>query len=94
MAAVLFDIHEAVKELQDAGVEPVAAEAVVRTVRRGLGENNVATKHDIAALDTRITETKAEIRAEISSLEARLTWRLLGGVALLPTIHLALLELL
>ena len=71
MAAVLFDTHEAVKELQDAGVEPAAAEAVVRTVRRGLGEN-VATKHDIAALDTRITEVKAELKADIAEFKAEM----------------------
>ena len=71
---------------REAGCVTEFSPAVVRTVRRGLGEN-VATKTDIA-------ELKAEFKAEISSLEARLTWRLLGGVALLLTIHLALLELL
>lgn len=84
MSAVLFDTHEAVKELQDAGVEPAAAEAVVRTIRRGLGES-VATKQDIA-------ELRSELKADIASVEARLTWRLLGGNAVLLSIAVALLK--
>ena len=84
MSAVLFDTHEAVKELQDAGVEPAAAEAVVRTIRRGLGEN-VATKQDIV-------ELRSELKADIATLEARLTWRLLGGFAVLLSIAVALLK--
>lgn len=71
MAAVLFDTHQAVKDLQDAGVDPAAAESIVRTVQRGLG-GNVSTKRDIAELRAElkgdIAGNRAEMHAEFKTL--------------------------
>ena len=54
-------------------------------MQRGLGENS-ATKQDIAAL-------RMELKTDIANLEARLTWRLLGGVAVLLTIAVGIIKL-
>ena len=76
MAAVLFDTHEAIKELHDAGIATPAAEAVVRTFQRCLGET-VATKADIAELRAKlkadIAELRAKLKADIAVLDNRLT---------------------
>ena len=71
MAVLTFDTHQAVKRLQEAGVDERQAEAFVATVGDAVGEN-VATKTDIAAL-----------RADIAALEARLyrhLWVMAAGI--------------
>ena len=47
MAALLFDTHKAVKDLQEAGFDEAQAEAVVATVGTAI-IGNVATKQDLA----------------------------------------------
>ena len=75
MAALLFDTHKAVKELQEAGFDEPQAEAVVATVGTAL-LGNVATKQDINGL-----------RSEMQAMELRITLRMGGlivaGVALI-----------
>ena len=71
MAAPLFDTHEAISELQGAGVETVVAEALVRTIRRGLGVH-VATKADLAELRGETRTEIASVRTEIAELRAEL----------------------
>ena len=75
MAALLFDTHKAVKELQEAGFDETQAEAVVTTVGTAL-LGNVATKQDIN-----------DLRSEIQATELRITLRMGGlivaGVALI-----------
>lgn len=64
MTALAFDIHRAVKALCEAGAAEPLAEAVVATVGDAIA-GDVATKADIA-------EIRAELKAEIGGLEARL----------------------
>ena len=68
MAALFFDTHKAVKDLQEAGFDEAQAEAVVGTVGTAI-IGNVAIKQDIA--DARNT-----LRSEMRSMERRLTLRL------------------
>ena len=81
---VAFDTLAAAEALQDAGIEPKKAKAIVATARdaAGAGRDTLATKADIA-----------DIRTELSSLETRLTWRMIGIVAAQGTLIVALLKL-
>ena len=54
MNTATFDTHAAVKALTRAGVAAEQAEAITDTVRVAVSEG-VATKADIAALETRLT---------------------------------------
>ena len=64
---VAFDTLAAAEALQGAGIEPEKAKAIVATARdaAGAGRDSLATKADLAALET------------------RLTWRMIGIVAVL-----------
>ena len=71
---LMFDTHQAVKELTEAGFAEAQAEAVVATVSRSMSEN-VATKADIAEVKADIAVLKADIaslrvetKADIASL--------------------------
>ena len=75
MTTLAFDTHRAVKALCEAGAAEPLAEAVVATVGEAIG-GNVATKADIA-------EVRAELKAEIGGLEARLyrhLWIMAAGI--------------
>ena len=85
-----LDTHRAVKDLEEAGFEEPAAEAMVSLVSTALAEN-VATKSDIADMATKADianmatkadianmatkEDIAELRSEIRELDARMTVR-------------------
>ncbi len=62
-----FDTLTAAEALQDAGIDPKHARAIVATARdaAGAGRSELATKTDLAAL------------------ESRLIWRMVGIVAVL-----------
>ena len=55
MTASTFDTHAAVTALRDAGLDEAHAAAIVNTVRDAVGEQ-VATKADLAALETRMVK--------------------------------------
>ena len=55
MNAATFDTHAAVTALRDAGLDEAHATAIVNTVRDAVGEQ-VATKADLAALETRMVK--------------------------------------
>ena len=82
-----FDTLAVAEALQDAGIEPEKAKAIVATARdaAGAGRDSLATKADIAAL-----------RADMAALETRLTWRMVGVMAALlaaqGTLIVALLQ--
>ena len=85
MSMLAFDTHRAVKTLCEAGAAEPLAEAFVATVGDAIG-GNVATKADIAEVQTdiaqvrteiaqvrtEIAQVRAELKAGISGLEARL----------------------
>ena len=86
MAATAINTLRFAQRLKAAGVPDHQAEEMAAALGEELVDN-LATKADLKA-------EGAQLRTEIAALETRLTWRLLGGVALLLTIHLALLKLL
>ena len=69
MSTLAFDTHKAVKALKEAGFDDTQAEAVVATVGDAIG-GDVATKSDILALKTDISEFKAEVKTDISEFKA------------------------
>ena len=79
MAALLFDTHKAVKDLQEAGFDEAQADAVVATVGTAI-IGNVATKQDV--LDCR-----NDLRSEMQAMDLRITLHMGGltvaGVALI-----------
>ena len=89
MSMLAFDTHQAVKALCEAGAAEPLAEAVVATVGDAIG-GNVATKADIAEVQTEIAQVRteiaqvrAELKADISGLEARLhrhLWMMAAGI--------------
>lgn len=64
MSGIQFDTLEAARNLKAAGLEEPHAEAIVTTMSRAVNENMV---------------TKADLKAELSALEQRITIRL-GGL--------------
>ena len=89
MPTLAFDTHRAVKAICEAGAAEPLAEAVVATVGDAIG-GNVATKADIAEVQTdiahvrtEIAQVRAELKADISGLEARLhrhLWMMAAGI--------------
>ena len=99
MRDTVFDTHEIARSLTAADLTDAQADAITVAVRRAaehdaaaVDVDALATKADVAAvqadvaaLEERMTHfaTKEELRAELSALEARLAWRLVGaGVAI------------
>ena len=93
MAALLFDTHKAVKDLQEAGFDEAQAEAVVATVGTAI-IGNVATKQDVTdalnATKQDVAEARNEsksdiqtlgsdLRSEMQAMELRITLRM-GGL--------------
>lgn len=68
------------KALVEAGTSEDTAERAVEDLPFG-GE--LATKSDLAQLEVRLGADIAQLKADITQLEVRLIWRLLGGVAVL-----------
>ena len=65
----VFDTHEIARSLTDADLTPAQADAITAAVRR-------AAEHGEHV-------SPAMLRAELSALEARLAWRLIGaGIAI------------
>ena len=72
MTVATFDTHAAVRAMEKAGLEVAQAEAVTNAIRSAVTEN-VATKADIG-------ELRSEMKADMASLEVRMT-RTLYAVA-------------
>ena len=93
MTAPIFDTLRYARRLEKAGVEPGQAEAMAEALAVEFVPN-VATKADLA---NAVSELKAwfktELKAEIAALEARLTWRLLGGVTVIVGLAVTLIKL-
>ena len=68
----MFDTHQAVKELTEAGFAEAQAEAVVATVSRSTSEN-VATKTDISELRAEVKTDIAEVKADVAGVKADIT---------------------
>ncbi len=79
MPSATFDTHAAVKALTEAGIGQTEAEAITDTVRDAVIEG---------------LATKADLRAEIAALEARMTWRMVALAIAQAGIVVALIKLL
>ena len=85
MAASIIDTLRYARRLKEAGVAPAQAEAMADALAVELVPNLV-TKSDLGA-------AVAGLKAEIAALEARLTWRLLGGTTVIVGLAVALIKL-
>ena len=61
----VFDTHEIARSLTAADLTDAQADAITAAVRR-------AAEHDPAAVDVDALATKADVRAELAALEARI----------------------
>ena len=89
MSASIIDTLRYARRLKKAGVAPEQAEAMADALAGEFAENLV-TKTDLGSA---LSKLKAEIKADIAALEARLTWRLLSGVAVIVGLAVALTRL-
>ena len=63
MSISTFDTLDAMRRLENAGMERAQAEATVETIRDAQSE--LATKADLAALESRLLLAMAELRADL-----------------------------
>ena len=89
MADSIIDTLRYARRLKEAGVAPEQAEAMADALAVGFVPNLV-TKAD---LGNAVSELKAGFKADITALEARLTWRFLGGVTIIVGLAVALIKL-
>ena len=93
MAVSIFDTLRYARRLEEVGVEPRQAEAMANALAVEFVPN-VATRIDLGSSVSELKVWfKAELKAEIAALEARLTWRLLGGVGIIVGLAVALIKL-
>ena len=87
MTAVAFDTHAAVKTLREAGADEAMAEAIVNTASAAAGADReqLATKADLAALETRLRADLAT-KADLEALRSELRWMLAFQAALILAI--------
>ena len=88
MSIAAFDTHAAVTALREAGFDERQAEGVVATVRDAVAEG-VATRADVGRL-----ESQMATKADLASLETRVTVRLYGGLFAVVAAVVALIKLL
>ena len=84
MTASIIDTLRYARRLKEAGVAPAQAEAMADALAVELVPN-LAMKTDLAL-------SVSELKARMDALEARLTWRLLGGVTVIVGLAVALIE--
>ena len=85
MTASIFDSLRYAKRLTKAGVAPEQAEAMADALAVEFVPNLV-TKADLAL-------SVSKLESSMAALESRLTWRLLGGVAVIVGLAVALIKL-
>ena len=70
MSTSTFDTLDAMRRLENAGMERAQAEATVETIREAQSE--LATKSDLAALESRLHSALAGLRTDMAELRADL----------------------
>lgn len=65
-----FDTLDAMRRLENAGMDRAQAEATVETIREAQGE--FATKSDLAALESRLHSALAGLRSDMAELRGDL----------------------
>lgn len=74
MATITFDTHQFIQTLEQGGVERAQAEAMAQAFRRG--QEQMATRADIQALDGDFKVEITQLRTEIHEMEMRIENRL------------------
>jgi hypothetical protein len=87
--STLFDTHAAVQKLKSAGFTEQQAEAQVQVLSEII-ESNLATKLDIAEVKRDIEALRLATKADIATLEERLTAKLYQAL-LVQTVTLAVI---
>ena len=85
MAASIIDTLRYARRLKEAGVAPAQAEAMADALAVELVPNLV-TKADLG-------NAVSVLKADLAALEARLTWRFLGGVTVIVGLAVAFIKL-
>ena len=65
MAAVTFDTHEFIKDLQTKGFKAEQAEGISDALKKALAIAEVATTHDLKTLENNLLLKLAETKADI-----------------------------
>ena len=89
MADSIIDTLRYARRLKEAGVAPAHADAMADALAAELVPHLV-TRSD---LGNAFSELKAWFKADMAALEARLTWRLLGGGTVIVGLAVALIKL-
>ena len=82
MAEAAFDTLAMARRLREGGFDEGRAEAIALAIREGV-TGGVATKADLKSEIASVRGEVASVRGEIDKAKFDLTWRLLGGVAVL-----------
>ena len=85
MASSIIDTLRCARRLKEAGVAPAQAEAMADALAVELVPNLV-TKADLG-------NAVSVLKADLAALEARLTWRFLGGVTVIVGLAVAFIKL-
>jgi len=75
MTLPMFDTHSIARSLTDAGIDPQHADALTDAIRQAADHGDHVTSEQFKA-------GLAELRTEIASLRADLTWRMLAVAGL------------
>jgi DNA-binding transcriptional MerR regulator len=67
-----IDTLKVARRLREAGFSEPQAEALVEAVREGADDAELATKHDLALLESALRAEIATVRAEMREMEQRL----------------------
>jgi hypothetical protein len=80
-ATITFDTLQFVQRLKKAGIKEPEAEAIAEAVRDVQTNSDVATKHDLAAVEAKLQAKIAETKVEIERTKAELVrWVVTVGV--------------
>ena len=71
----MFDTHAIARSLTDANLTAEQADAITAAIASGAEHGDHSTRADLQAL-----------RAEMASMESRLTWRLVGAMTVIGAI--------
>ena len=85
MSSLVFDTHQAVKNLKSAGADEKLAEAVVTTIGTAISDH-VATKADIKDVRAEIKDVRADIEHLKKDLTIRLGFMLFAGIGAMTAI--------
>ncbi|GHU45358.1 hypothetical protein AGMMS50289_16420 [Betaproteobacteria bacterium] len=69
MTAVTFDTLQLVKDLEASGIKTQQAEAINKALKNVMTTAEVATKHDLKELESKVDIRMAELNAEMKMIK-------------------------